>query len=148
MACGEVACPVAVTKDLAGLLVSIAAGDIAPVRASLDAAAALATARLARRDEFFIAARHAQVYEGTTALRAAAFTYDGETVRDLVARGAAIRAPRPPRRRVVARSRHWCARHTELEPGTPTILATRQRAANPIPRQGNNPLRRATGASG
>jgi hypothetical protein len=43
---GEVACLVAVTKDLAGLLAAIASGDGALVRASLDAAPALATARL------------------------------------------------------------------------------------------------------
>jgi hypothetical protein len=36
------------------LLVGIAAGDSALVRASLDAAPALATARLARRDEFLV----------------------------------------------------------------------------------------------
>src|SRR5262249_13957877 len=58
----------------------------------LDAAPALVTARLARRDEFFIAHCHAQVYEGATALHAAAFAYDRETARDLVARGAGIRA--------------------------------------------------------
>lgn len=51
----------AMTQDLAGLLVAIAAGDSTLVRASLDAAPALATARIARRDEFFIAHCHAQV---------------------------------------------------------------------------------------
>jgi len=91
-ACGEVACLVDVTKDLPGLLVAIAAGDSALVRASLDDAPALATARLARRDEFFIADCHAQVYEGATALHAAAFAYDRDTAQDLVARGADVRA--------------------------------------------------------
>ena len=89
---GGVACLVAITQDLPGLLVAIAAGDSALVRASLDAAPALATARLPRRDEFFIDHRHVQVYEGATALHAAAFAYDRETAGDLVARGAGVRA--------------------------------------------------------
>ena len=79
-------------EGLARLLVVIAAGDRPVVRASLDAAPLLATARLARREEFFIAERHAQVYEGDTALHAAAFAYDLEIARELVARGADIRA--------------------------------------------------------
>jgi ankyrin repeat protein len=83
---------VAVIRDLSALLVAIAAGDGALVRAALDAAPVLATARLARRDEFFIAGCHAQVYEGATALHAAAFAYDRDTAQDLVARGAGIRA--------------------------------------------------------
>jgi uncharacterized protein YjbI with pentapeptide repeats len=37
---------------------------------------------LARRDEFFIAKCHAQVYEGDTALHAAAFAYDVEITRN------------------------------------------------------------------
>ena len=78
--------------DLAGVLVAIAAGDRAVVRASLDAAPSLVTARLARRDEFFLAECGAQLYEGDTALHAAAFAYDAEIARDLVARGAAVRA--------------------------------------------------------
>ena len=82
----------ATAEELPGLLVAIAAGDGALVRASLDAAPALATARLARRDEFFIARCHAQVYEGATALHAAAFAYDRDTAQDLVARGASVRA--------------------------------------------------------
>jgi hypothetical protein len=77
---------------LAGLLAAIAAGDRPVVRASLEAAPALVTARLARRDEFFLDACHAQLYEGDTALHAAAFAYDVEVSRDLVARGAAVRA--------------------------------------------------------
>jgi hypothetical protein len=79
-------------EDLAGLLVSIAAGDRATVRASLDAAPQLATARLARGDETFIAECQVQVYEGDTALHAAAFAYDAELAADLVARGADVRA--------------------------------------------------------
>jgi Ankyrin repeats (many copies)/Ankyrin repeat len=118
---GEVACLVAITQDLSGLLVAIAAGDSALVRASLDAAPALATGRLARRDEFFITHCHAQVYEGATALHAAAFTYDRETARDLVARGADIRA----RDRRGAEPLHAAVIG---EPGTPNWNPARQRA--------------------
>ncbi|HKN54567.1 MAG TPA: ankyrin repeat domain-containing protein [Amycolatopsis sp.] len=77
---------------LIALLRSIAAGERAVVRASLDAAPALATARLTRRDECFIDERRVQVYEGDTALHAAAFAYDVEIARDLMARGADVRA--------------------------------------------------------
>ena len=111
----------AVTKDLPGLLVVIAAGDSALVRASLDAAPALATARLTRRDEFFIADCHAQVYEGATALHAAAFAYDRETARDLVARGAGVRA----RDRRGAEPLHAAVIG---EPGAPNWNPARQRA--------------------
>ena len=74
------------------MLTAIAAGDRILARTFLDAAPTLVTARLARRDEFFIAACHAQVYEGDTALHAAAFAYDCEMARELAARGADIRA--------------------------------------------------------
>jgi Ankyrin repeats (many copies)/Ankyrin repeat len=74
------------------LLAAIAAGDRHLATASLDAAPLLVTARLARRDEFFIARCHAQVYAGDTALHAAAFAYDREMAQDLVTRGADVRA--------------------------------------------------------
>ncbi|WP_432892225.1 ankyrin repeat domain-containing protein [Kribbella sp. CA-245084] len=61
--------------------------------ASLDATPSLVTARLARPDEFFIDQCHAQLYEGDTALHAAAFAYDVELAQDLIARGADISAP-------------------------------------------------------
>ena len=83
---------VADSADLCGLLVAIAVGDRILVGAMLDAAPSLVTARLPRRDECFIAARYAQVYEGDTALHSAAFAYDREMARDLLARGADIRA--------------------------------------------------------
>ena len=101
----------AITQDLPGLLVAIAGGDGALVRASLDAAPALATARLPRRDEFFIGHCHVQVYEGATALHAG----------DLVARGAGVRA----RDRRGAEPLHAAAIG---EPGTPNWNPARQRA--------------------
>jgi hypothetical protein len=79
-------------SELARLLEAIAASDRATAVALLDAAPSLATAGLARCDEFFLAARLAQVYEGDTALHAAAFSYDADMARELVARGADIRA--------------------------------------------------------
>lgn len=103
------------------MLVAIAAGNSALVRASLETAPALATARLARRDEFFIAHCHAQVYEGATALHAAAFAYDRETARHLVTRGAGIRA----RDRRGTEPLHAAVIG---EPGTPNWNPARQRA--------------------
>jgi hypothetical protein len=88
----EVARDVADTEGLTGLLVTIASGDHSAVTASLDAAPELVTARLDRRDEFFLAECQAQVYQGDTALHAAAFAYNVEIARDLVTRGADISA--------------------------------------------------------
>lgn len=134
-------------EDLAGLLAAIAAGDSAVVRASLDAAPALATARLAREDEFFVAYCHAQVYEGATALHAAAFAYDREMAQDLVSRGAAIRA----HDRRGAEPLHAAVTG---EPGTANWNPARQRAVieylvgagadpNAVARGGVTPLHRA-----
>ena len=53
---------------------------------------ALSVARLPRRDESFIAECHAHVYEGDTALHAAAFAYDAAIARTLVEHGADVRA--------------------------------------------------------
>jgi hypothetical protein len=109
------------TADLATLFVAIAAGDRTIVGASLHAAPLLATARLSRRDEFFIAECHVQVYEGDTALHAAAFAYDVEIARDLVARGADLRA----RNRRGAEPLHAAVIGA---PGTTNWNPTRQRA--------------------
>jgi hypothetical protein len=79
-------------SDLVQLLEAIAARDHRAATARLDATPSLVTAGLARRDEFFLALRRAQVYEGTTALHAAAFSYDARMARELVTRGADIRA--------------------------------------------------------
>ena len=78
--------------DLTRLLVAIANLDHRAAAGLLSAAPSLATARLARRDEFFLAERLVQVYEGDTALHAAGFSYDPEMARDLITRGADIRA--------------------------------------------------------
>jgi hypothetical protein len=112
---------VADSADLARLLVAIAAGDRALARTLLDAVPSLVTARLARRDEFFIDRCHAQVYEGDTALHAAAFAYDCQMARDLVARGAGIRA----RNRRGAEPLHAAVIG---EPGTANWNPARQRA--------------------
>lgn len=82
----------AATTNLTGLLVAIANGDRKGAVELLNSSPSLATAGLVRRDEFFVAERLAQVYEGDTALHAAAFSYDPEMARDLLARGADIRA--------------------------------------------------------
>lgn len=74
------------------MLRAIAKGDREAVGGRLDATPHLVTARLSRSEEFFIAECHAQVYEGDTALHAAAFAYDVEIVRGLVERGADVRA--------------------------------------------------------
>jgi hypothetical protein len=78
--------------DLRRLLVAIANLDHKAAVDLLNTTPSLATARLARRDEFFLAERLAQVYEGDTALHAAGFSYDPEMARDLITRGADIRA--------------------------------------------------------
>jgi Ankyrin repeats (many copies) len=80
------------TTDLTTLLVAIANLDHNAAVDLLTAAPSLATAGLARRDEFFLAERLAQVYEGDTALHAAGFSYDPEMAHGLVTRGADIRA--------------------------------------------------------
>jgi ankyrin repeat protein len=79
-------------SEIIGLLLAIGAGDRDGARALLDASPALATAGLRRDEEFFLEARRAQVYEGDTALHAAAFSYDVTTAQDLEGRGADVRA--------------------------------------------------------
>jgi ankyrin repeat protein len=132
---------------LARLLVAIAAGDHSVVKTSLQDAPSLATARLLRDDEFFIPECHAQVYEGDTALHAAAFAYDLQTARDLVARGADVRA----RNRRGAQPLHAAVIGA---PGSTNWNPTRQRAVidyliaagadpNSAARGGVTPLHRA-----
>jgi ankyrin repeat protein len=81
----------------------------------------LVAAGVARRDEFFIADCRAQVFEGDTALHAAAFAYEVEVARDLVARGADIRA----RNRRGAEPLHAAVMGG---PGSPNWNPTRQRS--------------------
>jgi ankyrin repeat protein len=83
---------VAGAQDLKRLLIAIANQEHKVASNLLDAVPSLATAGLLRRDEFFLAERSAQIYEGDTALHAAGFSYDPETARDLIARGADVRA--------------------------------------------------------
>jgi Ankyrin repeats (3 copies) len=83
---------VADAANLAKLLAAIASRDHRVAADLMDAAPSLATARVARRDEFFLAGRLAQIYEGDTALHAAAFSYDSAMARDLITRGADVRA--------------------------------------------------------
>jgi Ankyrin repeats (many copies)/Ankyrin repeat len=83
---------VAAGTDLASLVRAIGTGDRAAATEQIEAAPALAGARLPRSDELFIAACHAQVYEGDTALHAAAFAYDTDIARRLVGHGADVRA--------------------------------------------------------
>ncbi len=77
--------------NLTRLLVAIASLDHKAAVGLLDAAPSLATASLARRDEFFVAERLAHVYGGDTALHAAGFSYDSEMARHLITRGSDIR---------------------------------------------------------
>jgi Ankyrin repeats (many copies) len=83
---------VAGTMDLARLLPAIANLDHRAAAGLLNGAPSLATAGLARRDEFFLVERRAQVYEGDTALHAAGFSYDPKMAHELITRGAVIRA--------------------------------------------------------
>jgi len=80
------------TTALTRLLVAIAHLDHTVAMDLLDTTPSLVTAGLARSDEFFLAERLAQVYQGDTALHAAGFSYDREMARDLITRGADIRA--------------------------------------------------------
>jgi hypothetical protein len=70
----------------------IATGDHAGVETLLMAEPTLVTAGLARTDEYFLPERRAQVYEGDTALHAASFSYDIVSARQLLERGADVRA--------------------------------------------------------
>ena len=108
-------------SDLTRLLVAIAASDHRAVASLLDAMPSLVTDSVARRDEFFLADRLAQVYEGDTALHAAAFSYDTEMARELVGRGADVRA----RNRRGAEPLHAAVIGA---PASPSWNPTRQRA--------------------
>jgi ankyrin repeat protein len=77
-------------SDLTTLMSMIVADDHTAVLHALDADPSLVTAGLARADEFFRAERFAQVYQGATALHAAAFSYDVDMAGELVRRGADV----------------------------------------------------------
>ena len=108
-------------SDLTELFVAIAASDQRTALALLDAAPSLVTAGLARDEEFLVAERLAQVYQGDTALHAAAFSYDTAMARELVGRGANIRA----RNRRGAEPLHAAVMGG---PGAPQWNPTQQRA--------------------
>jgi hypothetical protein len=104
-----------------GLLLAVASGDLVAARAALGAEPLLATARLARRDEFFVAACRVQVYQDDTALHAAAFAYHVDLARELIQLGADVRA----RNRRGAEPLHAAVM---AEPGSPNWDPARQRA--------------------
>lgn len=78
--------------DLTQLLVAVANLDNAGPASLVHDAPSLATATVRRDQELFLAERVGQVYEGDTALHAAAFSSDAEMVRDQAGRGAEVRA--------------------------------------------------------
>jgi hypothetical protein len=106
---------------LKALLVAIARLDHATAANLLAATPTLVTATLTRREEFFVAERLAQAYEGDTALHAAGFSYDPELARELVHAGADIRA----KNRRGAEPLHAAVIGV---PGSATWNPTRQRA--------------------
>ena len=108
------------TIDLTTLMVAISKLDHNSAADLLTATPSLAAARLARGDEFFLAERLAQVYEGDTALHAAGFSYDPEMARELIIRGADIRA----RNRRGSEPLHAAVIGV---PGSPSWNPTRQR---------------------
>jgi hypothetical protein len=106
---------------LTGFLVAIARLDSRAAVELLNASPSLATAKVARSDELFLAKRLAPVYEGDTALHAAGFTYDPEMAQELIIRGADIRA----KNRRGAEPLHAAVMGV---PGTAIWNPTRQRA--------------------
>jgi ankyrin repeat protein len=74
------------------LVVAITDLDHKKTHRLLTASPLLAIAKLERSEECFLATRQTQVYEGDTGLHAAAFSYDADIARDLIASGADIRA--------------------------------------------------------
>jgi hypothetical protein len=108
-------------SDLTRLMIVVAAGDRRTAVRLLDATPSLATAGVSRSDELFIAERQAQIYEADTALHAAAFSYDPEMARQLIRRGADVRA----RNRRGAEPLHAAAMGV---PGSDHWDPTRQRA--------------------
>ncbi len=84
--------PVTRSTELVRLLRAITAGDRVLAGSMLEAEPSLVTALLERQDEFFAEPCRAHFYGGDTALHAAAFAYDWQLARDLLARGADVRA--------------------------------------------------------
>ena len=107
--------------ELTKLLLAIADLDHEAAQSLLAATPTLATAGLERAGEFFLEVRRAQVYQGDTPLHAAAFSYDTDMARELVKRGADVRA---------SNRRGGEPLHAAMigGPGSPTWEPTRQRA--------------------
>jgi ankyrin repeat protein len=131
---------VADSEELTELMVTVANGDLARVRTALDADPQLASARLPRRDEFFLAECLAQVYADATPLHVAALAYDVDIARELVSRGADVRA---------ADRRGAEPLHAAVNgvPGSPSWSPARQRAVVEfLIAAGADPNARAKGA--
>jgi hypothetical protein len=85
-------------QELLAFMRTIADGDETTATGSLSGAPQLATARLttggtrATSEEYFLSARHLQLYAGDTALHVAAASYDTTIARKLIATGADVRA--------------------------------------------------------
>jgi hypothetical protein len=81
-----------VVSALTDLFTSIAVGDHANVDTQLTTTPSLVRLRASRAEECFLELAAAQVYEGDTALHAAAFSHDATIARKLLTRGADVRA--------------------------------------------------------
>jgi hypothetical protein len=78
--------------DLTTLLVAIADLDHDTAITLINTTPSLVIDGVERQNEFFLAQRLAQVYQGDTALHAAGFSYDSTMARELIDRGAIVRA--------------------------------------------------------
>ena len=79
-------------SELLKLVREVGRGDQQAVSGLLAAQPELVGCVLERREEFFYAEHHAQMYAGDTALHVAAFAHDAEMAELLIASGADVRA--------------------------------------------------------
>jgi ankyrin repeat protein len=100
-------------------MIAIANADHDSVMRLLSATPSLTTAALARPDEFFLDVRFAQVYEGDTALHVAAFSYDSEMARELIGRGADLRARNRRGAETASRCSDWRPWLADVESSAP-----------------------------
>ena len=120
------------------LMVLIAVGARHEIETRLSSTPSLATARLARSEEFLLTERLAQVYEGDTALHAAAFSYDADLARLLIGRGADVRARNRRGAEPLHAGGHGRTRRTGLGPAPPA-------SRHPLSRRGRRGSRRQGG---